>query len=154
MAAGGALALAVAFARLSRYRVISLPAYIYTELFRTTPILVQIVWVFYVLPIIAGITLSPFGSGLLALSLNVGAFVGEIFRAGLLSVPPTQRDAAFALGMTGFQANRRVIVPQAAVRIIPPLATIWVSLFKDTSIVSAIGVAELMYRARSIAVQT
>ncbi len=154
MLVGVVIGLLVAVARVSRRPVVGWPAYAYTEAFRTTPILIQIVWVFYVLPLVTGITLSPFTSGLVALSLNVGAFVAEICRAGLLSIAPGQRDAALALGMTTSQALRRVLLPQAVLRVIPPLATVWVSLFKDTSIVSAIGVAELMYQARAIATET
>lgn len=144
----------VALARLTPWRALRVPAYLYTELFRTTPLLVQIVWVLYVLPLLTGIVLTPFFSGLLAMSLNVGAFMAEIFRAGILSISQGQREAALALGMTMRQAMRRIILPQAVTRVTPPLASMWVSLFKDTAILSAIGVTELMFRARVIAVET
>jgi polar amino acid transport system permease protein len=154
MLVGIVIGLLAAVARASRWPIVGWPAYAYTEAFRTTPILVQIVWVFWVLPLVGGVTLSPFAAGLVALSLNVGAFVAETCRAGLLSIAPGQREAALALGMTGIQALRRVLLPQAVRRVIPPLATVWVSLFKDTSIVSAIGVTELMYQARTLATET
>lgn len=154
MIAGLLLGLFVALARLSSWRIIHGPAYAYTELFRTTPLLVQIVWVFYVLPLLTGITLTPFYSGLVALGLNVGAFMSEIYRAGILSISRGQMDASLALGMTKFQAMHRTILPQAITRMIPPMATTWVSLFKDTSVLSAIGVTELMFQARHVAVDT
>jgi len=154
MLLGLGVGLVVAFGRLSRWRLVRAVAFAYTELFRTTPLLVQIVWVFYVLPIVSGITLSPFFSGLLALGFNVGAFMAEIYRAGILSVNPGQTAAGLAIGMTRAQTMRRVVLPQAVTRVIPPMATMWVSLFKDTSILSAIGVIELMFRAREIATDT
>ncbi len=148
------LGLFVALARLSPWRILNLPAYTYTELFRTTPLLVQIVWILYVLPLMTGIILTPFYSGLVALSLNVGAFMAEIFRAGVLSVSRGQTDAGLTLGMTKFQTMHRIIMPQAVTRMIPPMASMWVSLFKDTSVLSAIGVTELMFQARVVAVET
>ncbi len=151
MLAGLVLGLGVALARLSRSRVVGLVAYGYTELFRTTPILVQIVWVYYVLPLVTGIAFSPFYSALVALGLNVAAFMAEIYRAGIMSVGRGQTEASLALGMTPWQVMHRTILPQAVTRMIPPIGTMWVSLFKDTSIVSAIGVTELMYQARFLA---
>jgi polar amino acid transport system permease protein len=154
MLGGLAIGLLVALGRLSAWRPVSLAAQAYTELFRTTPLLVQIVWIFYVLPLLTGITLSPFASGLVALSLNVAAFVSEIYRAGITSIAPGQSQAGLALGMTRGQLLARVILPQAVTRVIPPLASTWVSLFKDTSILAAIGVTELMFRARYMATET
>jgi polar amino acid transport system permease protein len=154
MLLGLGVGLVVAFGRLSRWRLVRAVAFAYTEMFRTTPLLVQIVWVFYVLPIVSGITLSAFFSGLLALGFNVGAFMAEIYRAGILSVNPGQTAAGLALGMTPAQVMRRVVLPQAVIRVIPPMATMWVGLFKDTAILSAIGVIELMFRAREIATDT
>ncbi len=154
MLGGLALGLVVALWRLGPWRPLQALAYGYTELFRTTPLLVQIIWIFYVLPLLTGIVLSPFASGLLALSLNVAAFVSEIYRAGITSIGPGQRQAGFALGMTPAQCLRRIILPQAVTRVIPPLASTWVSLFKDTSILAAIGVTELMFRARYMATET
>jgi polar amino acid transport system permease protein len=154
MLLGLAVGLAAAIGRLSRWRLVRGTAYAYTEVFRTTPLLVQIVWVFYVMPILTGIALSPFFSGLVALGFNVGAFMAEIYRAGILSVNPGQTSAGLALGMTPRQVLRRIVLPQAVTRVIPPMATMWVALFKDTSILSAIGVVELMFRAREIATDT
>jgi polar amino acid transport system permease protein len=107
-----------------------------------------------VLPLTVGITLSPFFSGLVALGLNVAAFMSEVYRAGISSVAAGQTHAAFALGMTRLQALRRIILPQAVLRMVPPMAAMWVALFKDTSILAAIGVAEMMTQARVLASET
>ncbi len=111
MSIGIAVGLIVALMRLSRLRAMSAPAYAFTEVFRTTPLLVQIVWVYSVLPITFGITLSPFMSGLVALGLNVAAFMSEVFRAGIVSIPKGQMQASLALGMTRMQAMVRIILP-------------------------------------------
>ncbi|HTX52982.1 MAG TPA: amino acid ABC transporter permease [Candidatus Baltobacteraceae bacterium] len=146
--------LLIALMRLSAWRGFRMPAIAFTEAFRTTPLLVQIVWVYTVLPLSTGIMLSPFTSGLVALGLNVAAFMSEIYRAGITSVSPFQTQAGLALGMTRWQVLRRVVLPQAVRRVIPPTASMWVGLFKDTSLLAAIGVAEVMYQARVIAAET
>jgi polar amino acid transport system permease protein len=154
MVVGSALGILVALLRLSRLRALRASARVYTELLRTTPLMVQIVWVYYVLPILTGIALTPFLSGLIAVGMNLGAYVAEIFRGGIMSVSPGQMQAGLALGMTRAEAMRRVVLPQAVMRMIPPLASTWVSLFKDTSILAAIGVSELMFRAQWVATNT
>jgi polar amino acid transport system permease protein len=154
MAIGITGGLVLALMRLAPLRALRWPAYAFTELFRTTPLLVQVVWVFSVLPLTIGITLSPFFSGLVALGLNVAAFMSEIFRAGITSLSVGQFHAGYALGMTRMQCLRRIVLPQAALRTVPPMAGMWVALFKDTSILAAIGVAEMMTQARVIAADT
>lgn len=149
---GGGLVLALM--RLAPLRVLRWSAYAFTELFRTTPLLVQVVWVFSVLPLTIGLTLSPFFSGLVALGLNVAAFMSEVFRAGITSMSVGQFHAGYALGMTKVQCMRRIVLPQAALRTVPPLAGMWVALFKDTSVLAVIGVAEMMTQARVIAADT
>jgi polar amino acid transport system permease protein len=126
----------------------------YVELFRNLPLILVVYWAFYVLPIATEIGLSPFATGLAALALNVTAYNAETFRAGIGSIRRGQLEAAMALGMTRAQALRRVIVPQATRRILPVLASTWVSLFKDTSLVSVIAVTELAYVAMQIRAQT
>ncbi len=121
---------------------------------RGLPILTILLWIYFTLPIITGIGLSSFVSGWVGLSLNLGAFIAEIFRAGISSVERGQLKAALALGMVPRQAFSRIVFPQAVRRVIPPLGSVWISLFKDTSIVSIIAVAELTYRARVASVQT
>ena len=144
------LGLVVALGRLTRFRPINLITYIYTEVMRNIPVLVLVVWVFYVLPVF-GITLTAFLSGVLALTLNATAYCAEIFRGGISSVDPGQREAALFTGMTEWQANRRIVLPQGIIRSIPLLAAIWISMFKDTALVAFIGVRELMGEARLFA---
>jgi His/Glu/Gln/Arg/opine family amino acid ABC transporter permease subunit len=152
MGFGLTLGLAIALIRLKFPRV--RPAIvIYVETFRTTPLLVQLIWIYDVLPAI-GLRFDPFWSAILALTLNLGAYLSEIFRAGITSIPMGQTHAGLALGMSTAQVARVIVLPQAVRRIIPPLASMWVGLFKDTSLASAIAVAELSYRANVLAVQT
>jgi len=126
----------------------------YVELFRNLPLILVVYWAFYVLPILTGLGLSPLATGLAALSLNVTAYNAETFRAGINSIRRGQVEAAMALGMTRLQALRRVVVPQALRRVLPVLASTWVSLFKDTSLVSVIAVTELAYVSMQIRAQT
>lgn len=126
----------------------------YVELFRNLPLILVVFWAFYVLPILTGLGLSPLATGLAALALNVTAYNAETFRAGINSIRRGQSEAALALGMSRVQALRRVIVPQSVRRITPVLASTWVSLFKDTSLVSVIAVTELAYSAMQVRAQT
>ncbi|MET0441680.1 MAG: amino acid ABC transporter permease [Casimicrobiaceae bacterium] len=126
----------------------------YVELFRNLPLILVVFWAFYVLPILTGLGLSPLATGLAALALNVTAYNAETFRAGINSIRRGQSEAALALGMNRVQALRRVIVPQSVRRITPVLASTWVSLFKDTSLVSVIAVSELAYSAMQVRAQT
>ena len=117
----------------------------FVEFFRTTPIILQVYWVFYILPVLIDFRASAFATGLIALTLNVSAFNSETFRSGINSIRAGQHNAALALGMSEWQALRIVIIPQAVQRVLPALASTWVSLFKDTSLVSVIAVSELSY---------
>ncbi|TMJ90875.1 MAG: amino acid ABC transporter permease [Alphaproteobacteria bacterium] len=144
----------VAVLRLYAWRPVRALATGYVELFRNLPLILLVYWAFYVLPILTGLGLSPLATGLAALSLNVTAYNAETFRAGINSIRRGQVEAAMALGMTRAQALRRVIVPQALRRILPVLASTWVSLFKDTSLVSVIAVTELAYVSMQVRAQT
>ena len=144
----------VAVLRLYAWRPVRALATDYVELFRNLPLILVVYWAFYVLPILTGLGLSPLATGLAALSLNVTAYNAETFRAGINSIRRGQVEAAMALGMTRVQALRRVIVPQALRRILPVLASTWVSLFKDTSLVSVIAVTELAYVSMQVRAQT
>jgi len=144
----------VAAVRLYAWPPLRAIAAAYVELFRNLPLILVVYWAFYVLPIATGLGLSPFATGLAALALNVTAYNAETFRAGLGSIRRGQLEAAMALGMSRRQALRRVILPQAVRRILPVLASTWVSLFKDTSLVSVIAVGELAYVAMQIRAQT
>jgi polar amino acid transport system permease protein len=118
------LGMPIALLRLSRPRF-GWIAYLYIELFRNLPLLVLVFWVFTVLPLVTGLTLDPFTCGVLALTLNLAAFVAEIYRAGITSIGPGQSHAALALGMTRPQLYRRVILPQALARVVPALGNLW-----------------------------
>jgi len=144
----------VASLRLYAWAPLGAIATAYVELFRNLPLILLVYWAFYVLPIATDLGLSPFATGLAALALNVTAYNAETFRAGIGSIRRGQLEAAMALGMTRAQAVRRIVLPQAARRILPVLASTWVSLFKDTSLVSVIAVTELAYVAMQIRAQT
>jgi len=146
--------LILAFLRLSPYRVVRGAATGFVEFFRATPLILQIYWVFYVMPAAFDVRLSEFATALLGLSLNVSAFNSETFRAGILSIRAGQWNAGLALGMTKLQVMREIVLPQAVMRVLPALASTWVSLFKDTSLVSIIAVADLSYVALKIRSET
>jgi His/Glu/Gln/Arg/opine family amino acid ABC transporter permease subunit len=136
--------------RMSKNPLIRWPAAAYIDFFRTTPLLVQLVFFFFLLPIYFHLRADAVTAGFVALSLNYGAFFAEIFRAGVTSLGRGQTEAANAIGMTGLQASRRVIYPQALRRMMPPIGSMFVSLLKDTSLVSALGVPELMNMAQNV----
>jgi len=144
----------VAVLRLYGWEPVRAVATAYVEFFRNLPLILVVYWAFYVLPILIGLGLSPFATGLAALALNVTAYNAETFRAGINSIRRGQMEAAMALGMSRAQALRRVVIPQALRRILPVLASTWVSLFKDTSLVSVIAVTELAYVSMQIRAQT
>jgi polar amino acid transport system permease protein len=144
----------LALMRLSGSRLLSGASACFVELFRNLPLILVIYTAYYVMPISLGLRFSPFTTGLVALALNVSAYNGETFRAGIGSIRKGQSEAAFALGMSRWQAMRQVVLPQAARRVLPVLASTWVSLFKDTSLVSVIAVGELAYTAMRIRSQT
>lgn len=124
------------------------------EFLRTTPALVQLFWIFYALPILIGVRLEAFHAAFIALSLYTAAFMAEIFRAGIESVERGQWDAAKALGMNWLAQMRRVVVPQAVQRMLPPLVNQAIELTKTTSLVATIAYADLLYNALVLASQT
>jgi His/Glu/Gln/Arg/opine family amino acid ABC transporter permease subunit len=144
----------VASLRLYAWAPLRAIATAYVELFRNLPLILVVYWAFYVLPIATDLRLSPLATGIAALALNVTAYNAETFRAGIGSIRRGQLEAAMALGMSRAQAVRRIVLPQAVRRILPILASTWVSLFKDTSLVSVIAVTELAYVAMQIRAQT
>ena len=146
--------LVLAFLRMSPFRVVRAGATAFVEFFRATPLILQIYWVFYILPATFDIQFSAFTTGVVGLSLNVSAFNSETFRAGITSIRRGQWHAALALGMTRAQVMRQVILPQAVWRVLPALASTWVSLFKDPSLVSTIAVADLAYNALQVRART
>ena len=140
----------LALMRLSRSRILSTAALWFVEFFRNLPLLLVVYWAFYVMPVFLHIEFSAFATGLMALCLNVAAYNAETFRAGINSIRKGQMEAAMAVGMSRWQAMRKIIIPQAWRRVLPVLASTWVSLFKDTSLVSVIAVGELAHVALQI----
>ncbi|RBW67441.1 amino acid ABC transporter permease [Bacillus taeanensis] len=147
------LALLTAMMRISKSRVLQIPAAVYVSAIRGTPLLVQLFIIFYGLPNI-GINLDPFISAVIAFILNVGAYGSEIIRASILSIPKGQWEAAYTIGMPRWQALYRIILPQAARVSVPPLSNTFISLIKDTSLASLVLVAELFRKAQEIAART
>jgi His/Glu/Gln/Arg/opine family amino acid ABC transporter permease subunit len=142
---GMLLGLLLAFARLSRHRFLRWPVMAYVTIFRGTPLLLQILFIYFALPPLADIRLDAMPAGILALSLNAGAYLAEIFRAGIESIDRGQMEAARALGMSHGLAMTRVILPQAVKRMIPPVVNELAALAKDTSLVSVIALSEMLY---------
>ena len=133
----------VGVAKLSDNRLIRGLASVYVDCIRGTPLLVQIFLVYFALPQIIGHRIDPFVAAVGACSINSGAYVAEIFRAGIQSIDKGQMEASRALGLNWFQAMRFVIMPQAFKRIIPPLGNEFIAMLKDSSLVSVIGFEEL-----------
>jgi cystine transport system permease protein len=144
------LALVVALMRLSRNRALSAVARTYISVIRGTPLLVQLFVIFYGLPSV-GITISPWPSAIIAVSLNVGGYAAEVIRAAILSVPKGQWEAGHTIGMSRHQTLVRIILPQAARVSVPPLSNTFISLVKDTSLASLILVTELFRVAQQVA---
>jgi len=124
----------------------------YIEVFRSIPLLVLLLWVYYGLPIVAGISLSPFIAGIVSLALSDSAFEAEVFRAGIQSIPKGQRDAARSIGLNKYQAMRLVIFPQALRVILPAIGNQFVYVVKMSSLVSIIGLADLTRKANELVV--
>ena len=154
MLSGTVLGLLFAVVRVSKVPVLDKVFTGITEFFRTTPQYSQMLWIYYLVPFFLGWSPPSLWAAWAALSVNMAAFLGEIFRAGIESVSKGQWEAARALGMNHTQVYRRVILPQAVIRVIPPMASMWISLFRDTSIVAMIAVSELFYRARIASFRT
>ena len=144
-AIGIGLGILSALGRQSRNPVFNLPANLYIWFFRGTPVYVQLIFWFVALP-----NVSPFNVALLALSLNEGAYMAEIVRAGIESVDRGQMEAARALGMTYGLAMRRIILPQALRVIIPPTGNEFISMLKTSSLASIVSLDELLFRTQNI----
>jgi polar amino acid transport system permease protein len=140
----------VGAARYSRNPVFHWPATAFVEVFRNTPVLVQIVWFFFAFPIISPFEINAFTAAALGLSLNTTAFCSEIYRAGIQSIDRGQWEAAKALGMDYSRQMRRIILPQAIRRMIPAFMNRAVELMKMTSLASVIAYGELMHQAKTI----
>ncbi|MBC9784451.1 amino acid ABC transporter permease [Heliobacterium chlorum] len=148
---GTLIGLIVALARMTKMTPVRWLATIYTDVIRGTPLLVQIFIVHFGAPKLLGFSLQAMTSGLIALSINSGAYVAEIFRAGIQSIDKGQMEASRSLGMSYAQAMRFVILPQAFRRIIPPLGNEFIAMLKDSSLVSVISLPELAMAGRTVA---
>lgn len=148
---GLALGLLVGLGRYARRRVIYLPASVFVEFFRNTPVLVQILWFYFALPMLVPFEISPLTAAALGISLNSAAFSGEIFRAGIQSLETGQWEAAQALGMSRAQAMRRIILPQAVKRMLPALTNRAIEIFKMSTLASAVAYVELLQQGKLIA---
>jgi His/Glu/Gln/Arg/opine family amino acid ABC transporter permease subunit len=146
--------LIAALLRLSRLPVISQLVRLYIDFFRGTPVLVQLIWIYYALPIVTGISFSALVSAIVTLSLNMGAFLGEIFRAGIQSIDRGQREAAFVLGLDYGQTMREIVLPQALARMLPPIGSSLIIILKDSSLASFIAVSELTYQGTVLQAST
>lgn len=130
------------------------PLTFYVDSMRAMPILVILVWVFFAFPIALGVTLPPFIAALLALTFHISAYVSEIVRAGVVSVRFGQTRAGLALGMSGAQIIRKIVLPQAVVRILPPYGSILSITIKETAVATVIAVPEYMHQSEVIASQS
>ena len=144
----------LALMRLSHSKVLATASHWFVEFFRNLPLILIIYWAFYVMPMALHVQMSAFTTALVALVLNLSAYNAETFRAGINSIRKGQMEAAVAIGMSRWQAMKQIIVPQAWRRVLPVLASTWVSLFKDTSLVSVIAVGELAHVALQIRSQS
>ncbi|TIS94152.1 MAG: ectoine/hydroxyectoine ABC transporter permease subunit EhuC [Mesorhizobium sp.] len=138
---------------LSRNRIIRGSSIVYIEIFRGTSLLVQLYWIFFVLPLF-GLTLEKFTAGFVSVGLNCGAYGAELVRGAIQSVPRGQWEAATAINMTPFIRMRRIIMPQAFAIMLPPWGNLLIELLKGTALVSLISVTDLMFQAKQINAST
>mgnify|MGYP001570628732 CR=1 FL=1 len=151
---GTALGVAIAFLKKTRNPIFSSIAKIYIELFRAVPILVILIWIFYVIPVLFDWRISAFVAAVLALSLNLAAFVAETVRAGLESIPRNQFESGLALGMTSRQVMLKIVMPQAVRNMIPNLMGLYITELKNSSLTSIIAVNELLHRSNILISET
>jgi polar amino acid transport system permease protein len=144
----------IGLARGSRSRWLNWPATAYIEVFRNTPVLVQLVWFYYAFPVLTGLQMRPMTAAALGLCLNTSAYCAEIYRGGVQSIVAGQWEAGKALGMSYWRVLWRIVLPQAVRRMLPAFTNRAVELAKMTSIASVIAVHELMYEARTFSTQS
>ncbi|MGV0742487.1 ectoine/hydroxyectoine ABC transporter permease subunit EhuC [Mycolicibacterium sp. XJ870] len=153
--AGGILIAAVlsfvaGLAMLSRSRIVRALARIYVEVWRGTSEVVQLMWIYFVLPVLVGYQIVPLVAGIAVLGLNHGAYGAEIVRGAILAVPRAQYDGCVALNFTPAQRMRRVILPQALVEMVPPFNNLFIQLLKSSALLTMITVHEMTYQAREV----
>lgn len=147
------VALLAGLGKLSHNKLIRGISVVYIEIFRGTSLLVQLYWIFFVLPLF-GLTLPKFVAGFVSVGLNVGSYGAELVRGAIQSVPKGQWEAAYALSMSPAKRMRRIILPQAIGIMLPPWGNLLIELLKGTALVSLISVADLMFQARQINAST
>jgi polar amino acid transport system permease protein len=145
--------LAIGIARISRVAPLRVVSACYIQFIRGTPLLLQLFFIYYVLPY-AGIVLSPFVSGAIGLTLNYAAYMAEVFRSGIQAIPKGQWEAGSSVGMSRSLLMRRIILPQAIRIIVPPIGNFFVSIFKDSALVSVITMRDLMFSGELLASAT
>ena len=151
---GLVLGLFLGLAQLSKSPLLRWPAKVYVDVIRGTPLLIQIFIIYFALPNIIGQRIDPFFAAVAACSLNSGAYIAEIFRAGIQSISLGQLRAGLSLGMTYPQTMRYIVLPQAFKRIIPPLGNEFIAMLKDSSLVSVIGFEELTRSGQLVIAET
>nr|WP_295833520.1 amino acid ABC transporter permease [uncultured Azospirillum sp.] len=151
---GVLVGLVLALLRLSPRRLLRLPAAGFVEFYRNTPPIVHFFWFFYALPVVLNISLDPLVAAVLALSTQSGAFYAEVFRGGIRSIERGQWEGAKALGMTHTQLMRRIVVPQAATRMVAPFVERSFELIKTTALASTLAYGELLYQAMMVNSET
>lgn len=147
---GFILGIVIGLARLARSRWIYVPATLYVEFFRGVPLVMVIFWFWFIIPVLLGVPLPEYGVALAAFVVFEAAYLGEIVRAGIQSVPRGQMEAATATGLTQAQTMRHVVLPQALKNMVPALVTQFIVLFKDTSLASIIGYIDLTKAAQIV----
>ena len=148
------IGLLIGLGRLSRSKLVNIPLIAFIEAFRCTPLLVQIVWFYYALPVLLNIQIPATTAAVLVLSCYTGAFYAEIFRGGIVSIERGQWDAARALGLRRWAMMRKVILPQAVKRMIPPFVNQSITQLKNTALLYVVAVPDLMYTGSIITAET
>ena len=142
---GTIIGLFIAFGKRSQNYPIKKFCDIYTDFFRLLPVIIMLVWVFYVFPLVWGISIEAFQTGFLVLSLHLSAYVGELLRSGIEAIPTGQIEAAQSLGLSDFQINTRIILPQVFRQLLSPLTGLYIEEIKNTALVSIIALNELLH---------
>ena len=154
VAIGFFIGLFVGIARISQFKILQIMAAVYADCIRGTPLLVQIFLIYFALPMAIGQRVEPFIAAVAACGINSGAYVSEIFRAGIQAIDVGQMEAGRSLGLTWWQTMLFIILPQAFKNILPPLGNEFIAMLKDSSLVSVIGFEELTRRGQLIIAQT
>lgn len=151
LVSGLSLGLLVGLARYSSRNWFYIPASVFVEFFRNTPVLVQILWFYFALPMLVPFDISPLTAAALGISLNSAAFSAEIYRGGIQSIERGQWEGARALGMTNGQAMRRIVLPQALKRMVPAMTNRGIEIFKMSTLASAVSYTEMLQQGKLIA---